>query len=1125
MIASVAHPLNSVKTLLADAVRRGDPELLAECLSGSHLPALGGDQHPAELVYQALILPPTNPELFEAVARQLATLCHSQAQELKKLLTGTAAMSVGQKVAASAMAPEPSPDDESFLFNLLLFATYLPADEGLFAALKELFDAGLQPNAFTAGMGRTPRQLRQALTVHQVDESLESFWFGLLGEPSPLLRLTAERKSDLLDAWAGLLWIPPSADDRASGRTPAVDRIERGLLALNTVAGRTPDGLSILRYALRQLDEAYPRSQEFWAELLGPRFASWPQLLRDVVAEQWPRLDHEAAEDVAMPEGDTAEAWKLLPAERREEIVAAARRCEPTAWRSLWGTLVFTAPPPGMPPQQWLGSLRHIRAVFEARYGELRERPATVTTNGVGSELPETTRSKPGRIDRLAAFERVTKSVTAIEERLEAGNLVLARRFLDDLIHDQEASATDPELIAKTLCNVAASAAAASEFEWAQALYKEARLRALGDPVPLNGLADVLKAQGRYDEAENLYREPTEQFPNDAVARNGLAEVLKAQERYAEAEALYRETAARFPNNAFARTGLADVLKAQERYAEAEELYRETAAQFPNNAVARTGLAEVLKAQELYAEAETLYREIAAQFPNDSFARTGLAGVRKAQGRYAEAETLYRETAAQFPKDAFARTGLADVLKAQERYAEAEALYHETAAQFPKNAAARNGLAEVLKAQERYAGAETLYRETVARFPNDTFARNGLAEVLKAQERYAEAEALYRETAAQFPNNAVARNGLAEVLKAQERYAEAETLYRETVAQFPNDAFARTGLAEVLKAQERYAEAETLYRETVAQFPKDAFARAGLADVLKAQERYAEAETLYRETAAQFPNNAVARNGLAEVLKAQERYAEAETLYRETVAQFRNNAFARSGLAEVLKAQERFAEAETLYRETVAQFRNNAFARNGLAEVLKAQERFAEAETLYRETVARFPNDTFARNGLAEVLKAQGRYADAEILYRETAVKFPNDRVTRHGFANLLRSCGRLAEALALIPDPSKIRGYHDLYDLHLRGMILLSMRESSVAIQAFKRGLGVARWSRHIPYFRHALAVARLREGRFLEAQRELSALAETTPEVEVLRSMPLPVSEKPPKRYSYTAAFPPAF
>ena len=710
MNAPALHPLQSLKSLLRDALRRNDIEPLAESLAGQHLPALGGDQHPAEVVYRALALPPVDPVFVDGVARALAALCHSQAEILGQSPEQASVVSASQQ--GPVPSPEPTLDSEILLFNILLLATLLPTNRALNLALKEFIALSLQSAALTSGHGRVARQLRKALILQQIDESLEGFWFDLIGETPAPHRLSSDRKADLLDAWEGLLWMPSAEEDRAAGRTPPIDRVERGLLALHKIAGGTADDLLILRYAVRQLDEAYPRSLEFWVERLGPRLSGWPQLLQDVVAERWPRLSDEGAEEFALPAGKAREAWQLLSQEVHNEIGIIVLRRDPTAWKRLWERLFFMGPAEGMPRQKWIAALQAIRFALEERHPQLHsDSPAIMEPDEASDERSADERRKPTRVDRLAAFERVTRAVTAIEGKLEVGDLRLARRFLDELIRDQEASADDPKLIVKTLCNVAASAAAAGELEWAQRLYEDARSRGVEDVVARTGLAEVLKAQDRLIEAETLYRDTVAQFPNNVFARNGLAEVLKAQDRRVEAEILYRETVTQFPNDVVARTGLAEVLKAQDRLIEAETLYRDTVAQFPNNVFARTGLAEVLKTQERFAEAESLYRETAAHFPNNVVVRNGLAEVLKAQEQFAEAEFLYRETTAQFPNDVFARNGLAEVLKAQEHFVEAESLYRDAIAQFPNDRVSRHGLANLLRLRGKLTEALQLVPE------------------------------------------------------------------------------------------------------------------------------------------------------------------------------------------------------------------------------------------------------------------------------------------------------------------------------------------------------------------------------------------------------------------------------
>jgi hypothetical protein len=104
-----------------------------------------------------------------------------------------------------------------------------------------------------------------------VDASLESYWLEMIGQDRRPGQQSERSERDLLDGWTGLLWIPPTAEERASDQTPPIDRIERGLQALHKAVGDREDGEAILRYAIRQLDEAHPRSPEFWRATLAPR--------------------------------------------------------------------------------------------------------------------------------------------------------------------------------------------------------------------------------------------------------------------------------------------------------------------------------------------------------------------------------------------------------------------------------------------------------------------------------------------------------------------------------------------------------------------------------------------------------------------------------------------------------------------------------------------------------------------------------------------------------------------------------------------------------------------------------------------------------------------------------------
>ena len=140
--------------------------------------------------------------------------------------------------------------------------------------------------------------------------------------------------------------------------------------------------------------------------------------------------------------------------------------------------------------------------------------------------------------------------------------------------------------------------------------------------VARTGLAEVLKADGRYPEAEVIYRQTIECFPENVVARSGLAEVLKAGGRYPEAEVVYRQTIERFPESAFARNGLADTLRRANRRDDAERVYRDAIDAGHCDACAFVGLAHLLlrQGEAGRAEALDLVDEALRLEPRDPFA-------------------------------------------------------------------------------------------------------------------------------------------------------------------------------------------------------------------------------------------------------------------------------------------------------------------------------------------------------------------------------------------------------------------------------------------------------------------------------------------------------------------------
>ncbi|MCD4706033.1 hypothetical protein K8R61_03045 [bacterium] len=73
-----------------------------------------------------------------------------------------------------------------------------------------------------------------------------------------------------MNAWRGLLLIPPSIDDQTKGIC-LNRRIENGLLALYDIVVRTGDIFVLLR-AIHMLKLTYPQSPDFWKKWINKKF-------------------------------------------------------------------------------------------------------------------------------------------------------------------------------------------------------------------------------------------------------------------------------------------------------------------------------------------------------------------------------------------------------------------------------------------------------------------------------------------------------------------------------------------------------------------------------------------------------------------------------------------------------------------------------------------------------------------------------------------------------------------------------------------------------------------------------------------------------------------------------------
>jgi len=266
------HPLDDLHRSLCAIVAARDGEALARYLRGYDLPALGGHQSPAEILLQALYRPASTPDLAAGLGRLLG-----------KVLTEAAAR--GQEEAH----PRLSSEQEDLFAHGLLLAADLPPERALGAAIQALPQKLHEHESEIPNRPPFSTLLRRAQISQQVDDSLEEHWLAQMSEvgASTGESLTAEERTVLMDAWRGLLWIPPSEKEKEAGKVISAERIHRGLTHLEAALGQREETLAILERAFQVLEETFPRSATFWKETLAAWIPLWPDDLQRAISDAW----------------------------------------------------------------------------------------------------------------------------------------------------------------------------------------------------------------------------------------------------------------------------------------------------------------------------------------------------------------------------------------------------------------------------------------------------------------------------------------------------------------------------------------------------------------------------------------------------------------------------------------------------------------------------------------------------------------------------------------------------------------------------------------------------------------------------------------------------------------------
>ncbi|MBL0311318.1 MAG: tetratricopeptide repeat protein [Holophagaceae bacterium] len=892
---------------LSHIANSNDSEALQSLLSGAGLPALGRDEEPAEQIHDALESGDHYASMARRIARLLASLILRRADALAHQIAALEGVAMGG--GNSLVYDNLYLEDETYVFNLFLLASRLPRNEELFGGLQQFHEVGFKLDVVLASSNnRVGFQLRRSLAEQQHGTGLRDYWLNLLEDKNRTW--SPARRTELLEAWYGLL----ETLDFDADRQDALDTFNTGLRALFASAEHHPQAIGLLELALWRFGNAFPLDPTTWVDYLSPTWAVWPELLQDIAAQIWPRLEPKAHTDMPPLPEDLNELWASLNEEEQNKLRNILQRNASDEGQRYLKDLNFS-------PHQLVGrspqEARHLLSKLSEHLWPAEKKATFKVLRHEIEEWGDMEPTRPARrtsIDRLERLNAVNRTLAEIERRLSDGDETTALRFLNELLDQQRnTDLADQHLhTAKTLANAATIVQSFGKLEWAESMLREACKENDNDVVSANGLADVLKERGELKAAEAQYRQNMMRWPNYDVSANGLADVLKARGKLEAAEAQYRQNMMRWPNNEVSACGLADVLKTRGELEAAEGQYRQNMAHWPNDQVSACGLADVLKTRGELEEAEAQYRQNMARWPNNVVSACGLADVLKTRGELEAAETQYRQNIMRWPNNVVSACGLADVLKTRGELKAAEAQYRQNMARWPNDQVSACGLADVLKTRGELEAAEAQYRQNMARWPNDEFSACGLAGVLKTRGELEAAEAQYRQNMARWPNNEVSANGLAGVLKTRGELETAEAQYRQNMARWPNDQVSACGLADVLKTRGELEAAEAQYRQNMARWPNDQVSACGLADVLKTRGELEAAEAQYRQNMARWPNDEVSANGLADVLKSRGELETAEAQYRQNMTRWPNDHFAINGLANVLRKQKRYVEALAL---------------------------------------------------------------------------------------------------------------------------------------------------------------------------------------------------------------------
>lgn len=414
-------------------------------------------------------------------------------------------------------------------------------------------------------------------------------------------------------------------------------------------------------------------------------------------------------------------------------------------------------------------------------------------------------------LEGFAAYKNVMDQQKAIAKQLRTGNLRLARTYADQLISNQLQSG-NPELAAKTLCNLAQEANACGlyslQLEWAH--YATDIWGT--DPITHAHLADAYVHLHRFDEAYNAL-DQVESIGDRGFAATTRANILRLQGKLDEALVAYEKAKSEFgntPKNVFAWTGAAEVLRNMWRLTESVAAYDEALQVYPDHLPAYTAKGTVLIELGRLEEALEIFDRVLSSGEDDGFALNGKANVLKHMGKFEEALELYEVGIKRNPVDAVSSGGKANILRLMGRYDEAIKLLLDARRRFSHEPALYSELAEVHRNQGNLSEALAEYDKAMELFPLEGRISSGRANILRELGNFKEALRAYDMAVIRFPYNIVCWSGRADLLKRLRHFDDALKAYNDIITRWPDMIGAKHSKAAILVLLNRLDEAEGL---------------------------------------------------------------------------------------------------------------------------------------------------------------------------------------------------------------------------------------------------------------------------------------------------------------------------